>query len=201
MADELHDRAFGREVAAQHREPAGRLQRPVDRHDDLLARRLLRRRARSRRACGRRRSRASPSTRPRASASSRATSATPPARVEVGGDEAAARLEVGDDRRARGDPSKSSSSSGMPSSRAIASRCRTPFVEPPVAATAAIAFSIASRVMIVRRPHVAAHELASTSSPASLGGLGLRRVERRDRRSARPGGCRGTRAPATSCWP
>ncbi len=36
----------------------------------------------------------------------------------------------------------------MSSSRAIASRCRTPFVEPPVAAIAATAFSIASRVMI-----------------------------------------------------
>ncbi len=44
--------------------------------------------------------------------------------------------------------SKSSSSSGRSSSRAIASRWRTPFVDPPVAATAATAFSIASRVMI-----------------------------------------------------
>ena len=35
----------------------------------------------------------------------------------------------------------------MPSSFAIASRCSTPFVEPPVAATDAIAFSIASRVI------------------------------------------------------
>ncbi len=35
----------------------------------------------------------------------------------------------------------------MPSSFAIASRCRTPFVEPPVAATHAIAFSSASRVI------------------------------------------------------
>ncbi len=44
--------------------------------------------------------------------------------------------------------SKSSSSSGMSSSRAIAIRCSTPLVEPPVAAIAAIAFSRASRVMI-----------------------------------------------------
>ena len=35
----------------------------------------------------------------------------------------------------------------MPSSRAIASRCRTPFVEPPVAATQAAAFSSAERVI------------------------------------------------------
>ena len=44
--------------------------------------------------------------------------------------------------------SKSSSSYGIPSSRAIASRCRTPFVEPPVAAIEAAALSSASRVMI-----------------------------------------------------
>jgi len=37
VADELHDRALGREVAAQHGEPAGLLQRPVDGHDDFLA--------------------------------------------------------------------------------------------------------------------------------------------------------------------
>ena len=43
--------------------------------------------------------------------------------------------------------SKSSSSRGTPASRAIAKRCRTAFVEPPVAATAAIAFSRASLVM------------------------------------------------------
>jgi len=40
VADELDDRAFGREVAAQHGEPTGFLQRPVDRDDDLLPRRL-----------------------------------------------------------------------------------------------------------------------------------------------------------------
>ena len=43
--------------------------------------------------------------------------------------------------------SKSSSPNSMPSSRAIASRCSTPFVEPPVAATQAAAFSSASRVI------------------------------------------------------
>ncbi len=43
---------------------------------------------------------------------------------------------------------KSSISSGMPASRAIARRCRTPLVEPPVAATAAMPFSIARRSRI-----------------------------------------------------
>ena len=44
--------------------------------------------------------------------------------------------------------SKSSMSSGTPASRATASRCSTPFVEPPDAATARIAFSSDSRVMM-----------------------------------------------------
>ncbi len=44
--------------------------------------------------------------------------------------------------------SKSSMSSATPASLAIASRCRTALVEPPVAATEAIAFSIDSLVMI-----------------------------------------------------
>ena len=43
--------------------------------------------------------------------------------------------------------SKSSSVKSMPSSRAIAIRCSTPFVEPPVAATQAAAFSSAGRVI------------------------------------------------------
>src|ERR1700693_190134 len=42
----------------------------------------------------------------------------------------------------------SSRSSGIPYSWAIASRCRTPLVEPPVAATLAIPFSSALRVTI-----------------------------------------------------
>ena len=41
---------------------------------------------------------------------------------------------------------KSSMSSWIPNSWAIASRCRTPFVEPPVAATEAMPFSSACRV-------------------------------------------------------
>src|SRR5579884_1910011 len=42
--------------------------------------------------------------------------------------------------------SKSASSSGTPASRAIARRCSTPFVEPPIATRVTIAFSKASRV-------------------------------------------------------
>ena len=44
--------------------------------------------------------------------------------------------------------SKSSREYGTPASRAIASRCRTPFVEPALAATAAAALSSAARLMI-----------------------------------------------------
>ena len=45
---------------------------------------------------------------------------------------------------------KSSSSSGTPASRAMASRCSTALVDPPNAITTAMAFSNASRVMICR---------------------------------------------------
>ena len=61
--------------------------------------------------------------------------------------------------------SKSSIASGTPASRAIASRCSTAFVDPPVAATAAIAFSIASRVTI-RRGRRSARTTSMTIAPA-----------------------------------
>ena len=85
--------------------------------------------------------------------------------------------------------SKSSRASGRPSSRAIASRWRTPFVDPPVAAMEAIAFSSASRVItcdgvtsrrrrsMARRPaSSAASRFAGSSagmpfSPAGLNGI------------------------------
>ena len=54
----------------------------------------------------------------------------------------------------------------MPTSRAIASRWRTPFVEPPEPATAAIAFSNASRVRICEG-RVSSRTSFITSSPAS----------------------------------
>ena len=69
--------------------------------------------------------------------------------VQVGGDVAPAGLEVAEHRRVcEAMRSKSSMSSSTPASRAIASRCRTPLVEPPLVATAAIAFSSPSRVMM-----------------------------------------------------
>ena len=40
VAGELHDAAVGRERPAQDRQAAGRLERPLDRHDHLLAGRL-----------------------------------------------------------------------------------------------------------------------------------------------------------------
>ena len=79
VAGELDDAPSGREVARRIAEAAGRLQRLLERDDDLLARRLLDRRRRSRRACGRRRSARVPVSRSSCFSSSRATSATPPA--------------------------------------------------------------------------------------------------------------------------
>ena len=77
-----------------------------------------------------------------------ATSGDAAGLVEVDGDEAAAGLEVAQRGVLAAIRSKSSMSSATPASRASASRCSTPLVEPPVAATAAIAFSSASRVMM-----------------------------------------------------
>ena len=53
VAGELHDAALGREVAAQDREAAGRLDRVVERAHDALARRLAAPRRRARRPSGR----------------------------------------------------------------------------------------------------------------------------------------------------
>ena len=157
VAGELHDAAVRREVAAQDRQAAGRLERALDRDDDLLPRRLDDRgRDLAERAAvdGRRVAVHEPRLQQLARDERDAAGG-----VQVGGDEAAARLDVGDDRRALGDRGRSRRArASMPSSRAIASRWRTPFVEPPVAATAAIAFSSASRVMICDGPHVVADE-------------------------------------------
>ena len=68
--------------------------------------------------------------------------------VQVGGDELAAGLEIAQQRRALADPVEVVDMSSIAISLAIASRCRTPFVEPPLQAIAAIAFSRLSRVMI-----------------------------------------------------
>ncbi len=68
--------------------------------------------------------------------------------------------------------SKSSSSSGIPTSRAIASRWRTPFVDPPEPATAAIAFSNASRVRICEG-RVSSRTTVITISPAARAAAAL----------------------------
>ena len=62
--------------------------------------------------------------------------------------------------------SKSSRTSGTPASRAIARRCRTAFVEPPVAATDVIAFSKAARVRIFDGVRPSARR-CMTSRPAA----------------------------------
>src|SRR5450759_431318 len=62
--------------------------------------------------------------------------------------------------------SKSSRTSGTPASRAIARRCRTAFVEPPVAAQDVIAFSKAARVRIFAGVRPSARR-SMTSRPAA----------------------------------
>ena len=69
--------------------------------------------------------------------------------------------------------SKSSSVNSMPSSRAIAIRCSTPFVEPPVAATQAAAFSSASRV-ISWEGRRSRRTTSITSRPAAIAASALR---------------------------
>ena len=73
--------------------------------------------------------------------------ADPAGLVHVGRDEAPAGLRLATIGVRAATRSKSSSVKSMPSSRAIAIRCSTPFVEPPVAATQAAAFSSAERVI------------------------------------------------------
>ena len=63
--------------------------------------------------------------------------------------------------------SKSSMLSSTPASRATASRCSTPLVEPPLVAIAAIEFSSASRVMMSRGRWPRA-STSMISAPASI---------------------------------
>ena len=147
MARELHDAALRREVAAQDREPARGLERRLHGDDDLLAVPLdgCRRDLAERAAVDVRRV-AVDEPRLRELARDERDAA---GLVHVGGDEAAAGLQARDDGRPLGDRGRSPRARrGCWSSRAIASRWRTPFVEPPVAAIAAVAFSSASRVTI-----------------------------------------------------
>ena len=55
--------------------------------------------------------------------------------VQIGGDEASAGLEIGKERHAGADAIEIVELSATPASRAIASRCSTALVDPPVAAT------------------------------------------------------------------
>ena len=73
----------------------------------------------------------------------------------------------------------SSMSSGMPYSWAMASRCRTPLVEPPVAATLAMPFSSARRVTI-DDGRMSRRTRSMTSSPDRVGGGVLGRILGRD---------------------
>ena len=80
--------------------------------------------------------------------------------------------------------SKSSIVRSTPISRATASRCSTAFVEPPLAATAAIAFSSAGARDDVAREQPPAQDV--DDEPAGLeGDVGLRRGLRVDHRRAR----------------
>ena len=100
--------------------------------------------------------------------------------VEVGGHETAPRREARHDRGARRrSVSKSSIDSSMPISQAIASRWSTPLVEPPLAATPAMAFSIASRVMICEG-RTSSRTSRITSSPAATAAASLSGCSGRD---------------------
>ena len=106
--------------------------------------------------------------------------------VDVGRDVAAARLEVATTGVRAAISSKSSISSGIPNSRAIARKWSTPFVDPPVAATEAIAFSIASRVTMSDGRDVVADELHHEATRLDRGGVLLPR-RRQGCRSGRRG--------------
>ena len=75
--------------------------------------------------------------------------------------------------------SKSGSASSTPASFAIASRCSTALVDPPVAATTAIAFSIAVRVMIVRGRPSELRELHRPARPTAVPTSAFARIGRR----------------------
>ena len=102
VAAELHDAALGREVAAQDRQAAGRLDRVVERAHDLLAGRSRSPRARARRPSGRSTVIAS-SWRQAALLQALDDERDAAGLVEVGRDVAPAGLEVAGQRRALGD--------------------------------------------------------------------------------------------------
>ena len=114
-----------------------------------------------------------------ACASRAATRRMPPARSRSDAMKRPPGFDVGE--RSASSPaiaSKSSIVSGMPASRAIASRCSTAFVEPAVAATAVIALSNAARVRILLGRRSSATSFM-TISPARVGRAALARVDGR----------------------
>ena len=114
-----------------------------------------------------------------------ATSARAAGRVQVGRDEAAARLEVGEQRRRVADRGRSRRARARtPASRAIASRCSTALVEPPVAATTAIAFSSAVAGHDVARPHAALQQVHRPARRPARRPSSLLGIDRRDAAAA-----------------
>ena len=155
--------------------PPRRLERLIERADYVLAGGLVGPRGLfGEGAAGEVRQPAVAAARPRAGAWP--SSGMPPALIEVGGHVPAAGLDVGDHRRRALMRSKSSMSSGTSASRAMASRCRTALVEPPVAATRAMAFSKASAGEDVARADVVAHEHLDHELADRVGDLVLARV-------------------------
>ena len=174
VAGELDDAALGREVAAQDRQAAGRLDRVVERSDDVLALGL---------------GGVAGVLADRLAGDGDRVLVEQPGLVQALEHDAARRRPRRGRRRRSCPPglrshssgvrslmrSKSSMSSSTPASRATASRCRTPLVEPPAQATPAIAFSSDAWVMMSlgRRPRLSTSidELAGL-----VGDLGLGRV-------------------------
>src|SRR5262249_623387 len=154
VAGHLHHAAVGRDRALQDDEPAGGLDRPIEGPDHVLPRRLPPLPAlppppppRHPRTPPRAPAWAPPRRSP-APTSRRATPAVPPARPRPPAVYRPPGCKSAHSGVRRPIGSKSSMVSGTPVSRAMASRCRTALVEPPVAFTPAIAFSNAPRVTI-----------------------------------------------------
>ena len=195
-ARELDDAPVRREVAAQAcRAPRGLIRRADAGRRPPRPARAPRSRRRERPPVDRRRS---PSTSP-PRISSRDERRRAPGAMEVLGGAAARRREACDHRHALARPPSSSSSvSSTPASRAIASRCRIPFVEPPVATMPAIAFSSAVRP---RNARAEAPRERDGEPPARAAAAPFVRrssagaCRRRGRR------CRGSRARPPSCSP
>ena len=166
VAGELHDAALGREVAAEDRDAAGLLDRVVDRPDHFLAGRLvgLVGLLADRLAGDRRGVLVQEAELLQALGQDGGAAGG----VQVGGDEAPARLEVAE---ARGGLRDAVEVVDVERRRrtlsATASRCRTPLVEPPEAATARIAFSSDSLVMRSLTAAGLVCRTSITSSPAA----------------------------------